>query len=242
VPSSTELDHRTSPQFRPHAVCDNVSARNRVRWMLLLPPLVLVALGFAALPFDLQVTRWFLDGNCPRLVAKWLSMTEAFAYGLGVAAILLTILLLDRSRWRTVVRLSVASFGAGLLANVVKLLVARSRPHSFVFDGHVFDTFLGWFPFGDGGSAFQGCPSAHMATATGLAVGLIAVFPQARWWWIFFALSAGLQRVAVADHFVSDVLWGAAVGTFVAGGLLHGGLLAPWFDRWERSARSKNAL
>ena len=81
-----------------------------------------------------------------------------------------------------------------------------------------------------------------MATATGLAVGLIAVFPQARWWWIFLALSAGLQRVAAADHFFSDVLWGAAVGTFVAGGLFHGGLLAHWFDRWERSGRSKSAL
>jgi membrane-associated phospholipid phosphatase len=72
-----------------------------------------------------------------------------------------------------------------------------------------------------------------MATATGLAVGLIAVFPQARWWWIFLAASAGLQRVAVADHFLSDVFWGAAVGTFVAGGVMRGGLLAPWFDRWE---------
>jgi len=242
VPSSTELEYRVSPQLRPLAPTGNPPARNGVRWMLLLPPLVLVVLGFAALPFDLQVTRWFVDGHCPRLVVKWLSIAEAFAYGLGVAAILLTILLLDRSRWRRVVRLAAGAFGAGLLANVVKLIVARSRPHSFVFDGHVIDTFIGWFPFGDGGSALQGCPSAHMATATGLAVGLIAVFPQARWWWIFLALSAGLQRVAVADHFASDVLWGAAVGTFVAGGLLHGGLLAPGFDRWERSARSKRAL
>ncbi len=238
MPASTELDHRVSPQLRPHAVSGNLSARNRVHWMLLLPPMALVVLGFAALPLDLQVTQWFLGGNCPRPIVKWLSIAEAFAYGLGVAAILLTILLLDRSRWRTVVRLAAGSFGAGLLANVVKLIVARSRPHSFAFDGQVFDTFIGWFPFGDGGSALQGCPSAHMATATGLAVGLIAVFPQARWWWVFLALSAGLQRVAAADHFVSDVLWGAAVGTFVAGGLFHSGLLAPWFDRWERPAGS----
>ena len=132
MPTSTELDYRTSPRLRPQAVCGNVSPRNRVRWVLLLPPLVLVVLGFAALPFDLEVTRWFLNGHCPRPIMKWLSIAEAFAYGLGVAAILLTILLLDRSRWRTVVRLAVGAFGAGLLANVVKLIVARSRPHSFV--------------------------------------------------------------------------------------------------------------
>jgi hypothetical protein len=215
-------------------------AQDRVRWVLLLPPLVLIVAGFAALPFDLVVTRWFLDGNCPRWIAKWLSVTEAFAHGLGVMAILMTFLLLAPRRWRTVVRLAVASLGAGLAANAIKLLVARCRPHSFVFDAGVLESFLGWFPFGEGGAACQGCPSAHMATAAGLAVGLICVFPQARWWWISLAVSAGLQRVAVADHFLSDVFWGAAVGTFVAGGIMRGGLLAPRFDQWEARGREAN--
>jgi membrane-associated phospholipid phosphatase len=232
VPPSIELEYRVSSLTCP-AATDKPHSHDGIRWALLLPPLVLLASGFVALPFDLLVTQWFLDGNCPRWVGKWLSMTEAFAHGLGVTAILVTFVLLAPKSWRTVVRLAVASLGAGLLANVVKLLVARCRPHSFVFEGGVLDTFQGWFPFGEGGAACQGCPSAHMATATGLAVGLIAVFPQARWWWVFLAVAAGLQRVAVADHFVSDVLWGAAVGTFVAGGVMRGGLLGPWFERWE---------
>jgi len=42
------------------------------------------------------------------------------------------------------------------------------------------------------------------------------------------------------DHFLSDVIWGAAVGAFCAIGLLDGGLLAPWFDRRERASGGVN--
>jgi membrane-associated phospholipid phosphatase len=127
-----------------------------------------------------------------------------------------------------------ASIGAGLLADFCKLFVARARPHSFSFDGTVADTFQQWLPLVSGGSGLQGFPSAHMATAVGLAIGLAWLYPRGHWFFVFLAVSAGGERVVSGNHFVSDVAWGAAVGAFCAIGVLEGGLLAPWFDRNER--------
>ncbi len=121
-----------------------------------------------------------------------------------------------------------------MAANACKLILARIRPHSFSFHGDVADTFGRWFPWASGGSDLQGFPSAHMATAIGLAIGLAWLYPRGRALFFLLALSAGGQRVVSGDHFLSDVVWGAAAGAFCAVGLVEGGLLAPWFDRLER--------
>jgi membrane-associated phospholipid phosphatase len=130
--------------------------------------------------------------------------------------------------------LLVAALGSGLAANACKLLIARVRPHSFSFDGGAADTFYGWLPWLTTGSEYQGFPSAHMATAAGLAMGLAWLYPRGRLLFLFLAVSAGGQRIVSGDHFVSDVFWGAALGCFCATGLFDGGLLAPYFNRLER--------
>jgi membrane-associated phospholipid phosphatase len=189
--------------------------------------------GWLVLPFDLPVAKWSLEGNCPDELAKWFSLCEAVAHGFGVAAILVAVVVLDPRRRHVLPRLIAASFGAGLLANVTKLVVARVRPHSFPFDGTVSDTFSHWLPLWNAGSQFQGFPSAHMATAAGLAVGLAWLYPHGRWLFLVFAASAGGQRVVSGDHFISDVFWGAALGSCFAMCLVNGGPLARWFDRLE---------
>jgi membrane-associated phospholipid phosphatase len=214
----------TSTERRPAAI----------RWEKALFPLLLAAMGAAVLPLDLPVAWWFLEQNCPEAVHKWLSLCEVFAHGMGVCGILLTVAVLDAAARPTLLRLLCASLGAGLVANLGKLLVARTRPHGFSFDGTVADTFGQWLPLADLGSALQGCPSAHMATAAGLATGLAWLYPRGRWLFVFFAISAGAQRIVTGDHFLSDVVWGAAVGIFCATGFFDGGLFARYFDRYER--------
>ena len=54
-------------------------------------------------------------------------------------------------------------------------------------------------------------PSAHAATAVGLAIALGVLYPRGRWLFIAFAFLAGLQRIEAQAHFASDVLAGAAV-------------------------------
>ena len=220
-----------------HAERDLVSAP--VRWNKVWLPLVLAIAGWAVMPADLGVARWCLAHNCPDPLAKWLTLAEVFAHGLGVIAILAAVILLDPARRLQLPRLIVASLGAGLAANACKLVIARVRPHSYSFEGDVADTFYQWLPWMTSGSDLQGFPSAHMATAAGLAMGLAWLYPRGRVLFIVLAISAGGQRIVSGDHFASDVVWGAALGCFCATGLFEGGLLAPAFTRLERRLRAR---
>jgi membrane-associated phospholipid phosphatase len=208
-------------------------ATSSIRWNNIWLPLALTVIGWAALRFDLRVARWCLERNCPDPLDKWFSLCEVFAHGFGVAGILAAVAILDPKRRVLLPRLATASLGAGMLANACKLILARVRPHSFSFHGDVAETFGRWFPWAGAGSELQGFPSAHMATAIGLAIGLAWLYPRGRVLFFVLAISAGGQRVVWGDHFLSDVFWGAAVGAFCALGVVEGGLLAPWFDRVE---------
>ena len=189
----------------PHETIAAAGQSNR--WVKHWLALILVVAGWMALPLDLPLARWSLGGNCPDPFAKWFALCEVFAHGLGVSAILVTIAILDPRHRKALPRLITASFGSGLLANMIKLIVARARPHSFAFDRPIAETFSQWFPLTSAGSHYQGFPSAHMATATGLAIGLAWLYPRGRWLFWFFAVSAGCQRVVSGDHFLSDVVW-----------------------------------
>jgi membrane-associated phospholipid phosphatase len=212
-------------------------ATQPIRWNKVWLPLALVIAGWLVLPADLWVAQWSLANNCPDPLDKWLTLSEVFAHGLGVIAILAVVAVLDPARRVHLPRLIVASLGTGLVANGCKLLIARVRPHSFTFEGGPADTFHQWFPWLNYGSEFQGFPSAHMATAAGLAMGLAWLYPRGRFLFLLLAISAGGQRIVSGDHFASDVVWGAALGCFCATGLFDGGLLASYFDRLERRWR-----
>jgi membrane-associated phospholipid phosphatase len=87
-------------------------------------------------------------------------------------------------------------------------------------------TFVAWFPavtLNDWREALdhaiQSFPSAHAATAVGLACGMTAVYPHARWVFALAAMMAALQRLVTGAHYPSDVLAGAAIGC-LAGALL----------------------
>ncbi len=198
-------------------------------------PLALFVAGFAALAVDLPLARWALRDSVPRELQKLLQLAEVFGHGLGIGAILITVLVLDRpGRWR-VPRLALASWGSGILANVVKLAIARVRPHHFNFEGGVASSFLGWWPLGSGPSYQQGCPSAHTAVAAGLAVGLSWMYPQGRRWFACLAILVAMQRMETGAHFLSDTLWGGALGVAAARGIIalsSLGWLGSRLERW----------
>jgi membrane-associated phospholipid phosphatase len=150
-----------------------------------------------------------------------------------VAAIALAIYVLDPARRRKLARVLAMSFGAGMVANWLKLLVARVRPHRFDFAGTVQDTFLRWLPLGAGGSARQSFPSGHTATAVGLAIGLAWLYPRGRWLFAGMAVLVASQRVVSGAHYCSDTLVGMAVGWVFAMPFLHNAWLAAQFDKLE---------
>jgi membrane-associated phospholipid phosphatase len=201
---------------------------------------LLVMAGFALLSFDVKIAHWFLSGKCPEPIQDVLHRSESFAHGIGIAIILLAFYVLaDTRRW-AMPRLLCMVVGGGLIANVVKLLVSRTRPHAFDFRlSDVFYSFQGFFPLLEGGSAQQSFPSAHTVATVALAVGLTWQLPRGKWLFTGIAVLAAFQRLDSGSHFVSDVCWGAALGWFLAVGILQRRLTPAWFDRWEDSLRAR---
>jgi membrane-associated phospholipid phosphatase len=203
------------------------------RWRDLFLPAVLLTASLVALSVDFPISHWVAMGRCPGFIGESLDVVEPFGNGLGVLVILGAILVLDPRRRTAVPRVVAVSLGAGLIANVVKLSVVRIRPCQFQFEGNVWDTFGQFFPLGSAGSAGQSLPSAHTATAVGLAVALCWLYPRGRGFFVAIAALVACQRIQGGNHYVSDTLCGAAVGCLAAILFIRKGPLAAWFDRFE---------
>jgi membrane-associated phospholipid phosphatase len=202
---------------------------------------LLILLAVPALALDLPIAGWFQHPGLPADLAKLINLAEVFSHGLGVACLALTVFVLDRTSRRRVLRLLVCAFGAGLMSNVVKVVVARHRPAT-LDARHVAETFAGFLPWVTQGwqqitnRDIQSFPSSHVATATGLAAGLTWLYPQGRWLFAAFVMLAAVQRWQCGAHYASDTLAGAALGCLVAGYCLTPRGLGEWFDRWESRA------
>jgi membrane-associated phospholipid phosphatase len=195
---------------------------------------LLAGLGIAALAVDVPLAAWVNDGGSPSLLNKLCGLSEAMGHGVGVLLIALAILVLDPSNRHRIPRILVAALGSGLLANVFKLALARTRPNHFDFDlQSALESFGPWFPMLGNPSWNQGFPSSHAATAAGLAIVLSFIYPRGRLLFAGLAVLAGLQRVLEEAHFASDVLWGAAIGCAFAPLCVYGGGLARVLDRLE---------
>ncbi|MBN2293878.1 MAG: phosphatase PAP2 family protein [Pirellulales bacterium] len=196
---------------------------------------VFAILGVVAFAVDMPLARYCeyleTEGKFPGDIERLFNMSEAFGHGLGVLMILVTVFVLDADRRRRVARLAAAAFGSGLAVDCVKMMVARWRPHSFDLDsGGVWDTFCGFMLFGGESSKMQSFPSAHTATAVGLAIGLAWMYPRGRWLFTVFAALVACQRMQSCAHYLSDTLFGAALGCLVATVCIE---YVKWFDRFE---------
>lgn len=104
-----------------------------------------------------------------------------------------------------------APFLAGLLCEVLKLLIRRERPGAH--DGeYAFRAFTDQ-PWSTRG---LGLPSSHAMTAFAGAAMLSYLFPRT-WpvWWLL-AAGAAYTRVAAGAHFLSDVVFAALMGWLVS--------------------------
>ena len=184
-------------------------------WKRLLLPAVLALLAVAALWLDMPIAHYFLAKPWGGDLAKLVSLCESFGYGGTVIFILLAAAVLDPRGWRVLPRLAIAAYGAGLLADLIKLPIGRHRPLDEKFTGETaWQTFTDWSSH-EHVHLTQSFPSAHTATATGLACGLAFFYPRGKWLFVVLAFLTALQRMHACEHYLSDVLAGAAVGTLV---------------------------
>ena len=178
-----------------------------------------------------------------------LDFSVVYAHGTGVFLILVALILLaPRCRWH-VPRLASLAMGGGAVATLAKMFVLRPRPNTLNLDASTYDYAWIWSfdwtlsqvaNFDPSTRAF---PSANLATATALTVGLWIVLPRGRW--VFVALWAGtmFQRLYCGAHFLSDLFGSAAVGLGWAYVCCHPRLMGNLFDKMEpeRTPRRRHA-
>ncbi len=208
---------RPSPTVPPHAI----EAADVVRqaWRMHL----LITLGFLAvaamcLPYDIPFSQWFfrtLNGK-PAWMRNFVDNLVGFGHGVGVGIIVLLVFILEPRQRKAWISVLTTAFCAGMAANIGKLLIARWRPRDYkVVPEHFSETFQGFLPFLSNGTGGQSMPSAHTATAVGLAIILSTVYPRAKYVFAFLALNVAVHRLSYGAHHLSDVFVGAALGWII---------------------------
>ncbi|MCA9298959.1 MAG: phosphatase PAP2 family protein, partial [Phycisphaerales bacterium] len=148
----------------------------------------------------------------------WYQFLRAFGY-LPTWAVVAGVLWVGGARTvrdvRTARRRAIAILGspilAGLIAEVMRVVIARHRPSVANDGGYVFEPFLSHLWSGSG----LGMPSSHAAVAFG---GAAAIACMKRGTWILLypcAAGCALTRMLGGDHFATDVFVGMLVGIAV---------------------------
>jgi membrane-associated phospholipid phosphatase len=194
---------------------------------------VLLVAAAVALSVDVRLAHWLAEGGLPGGLKTLCHLAEPFGHGMGVLVLLALLHQLDPARRWALPRVAACAWGAGMSANLIKMIVMRSRPRAADLSGDVWATFGDWLPGISAGSGGQSFPSAHTATAVGLAVALVWLYPRGRVVFPVLAALVACQRMAFSAHFLSDTLVGAALGLFVAHAMLDPGPIAAWFEQIE---------
>lgn len=233
----------TSRESPDHAPAEAAAPADRYRTRLLVVAGVCTLAGLMAFSIDLPVARWFAHrpSPLPGDLLKFLNLAEVFAHGLGVTALIVTLLVSDPTLSLPLpgrpagargnfLRLVAATAVGGLVVDLVKACVERVRPNSadLADIDSVFGTFGSASLAGPLAHAAQlmSFPSGHAAAAAGLAAALGWKYPHGRPAFAALAVLSALQRVATSAHYPSDVCFGAAIGVAVAAGLVGG--VPPW--------------
>ncbi|MCA9070402.1 MAG: phosphatase PAP2 family protein, partial [Planctomycetaceae bacterium] len=185
---------------------------------LIFPGLLFLS-AWLILPYDpwISLHCHAIPHGEPKALRNILDNVEPFGHGVGVVVASLLVFLLHPNRWLTSLSVFSAGVGGGLLADLLKLSVGRIRPRNFDFatlDVHA--TFTNFLPILNGKSGSQSFPSAHAATAFGMAVMLSSLYPRARWLFFLMAIMVMGHRLHSGAHYPSDILAGAGLGWLVA--------------------------
>jgi membrane-associated phospholipid phosphatase len=105
---------------------------------------------------------------------------------------------------------------SGLLVQIIKNFVSAPRPKSFFFEAGQYLYFID----GVSQTGYSSFPSGHTATAFALATILVLTMKSKKWQLILLLAAAlvGYSRIYLAQHFLLDVIAGAAIGS--AAGIL----------------------
>ncbi len=199
----------------------------------------LLLLAVISVPFDVRLAQFFMQGHTPGELRSLIHKSEFFGHAYGILGIAVTMYLLDETRRRYLPRLLAAAFSAGIVCDVVKIMIPRIRPREFSFASGE-STFLGLsFLHVDSvreiyESSSHSFPSAHTGTAVAFAMVLGCIYTKAARWFIVLAVLVALSRVDGCAHYLSDTCVGAVIGYVTACCYLGHGVVGQWFERLEK--------
>ena len=197
-----------------------------------------------ALLVDFDIAVWFWEDRLPGDIRKAIKISEVFAHGIGVVTILVGIAILAPEKRWCLPRLGALAFGAGAIVTIIKMFVLRRRPNNFNFDLASENSIYQWSVdamlqnvaiYDD--SSIRSFPSGHTATAVGLCIGMMLLFPKGRYYFVVLATFASCERLLSQAHFLSDVLGGVAVATLWSYVCLHPRMLGVLFGHMEPEGR-----
>jgi len=188
-------------------------------WLLPLAALVLILVGFVDRPI-----AYFFKSADRHDIAFFIAVNDGgnskwYLVPTGVAAILCLVaasgMALGRQRLlRWIGQASLFLFASvavsGLTVDLLKLIFARARPRLLFgreeYTWHFFNM----------GSDINSFPSGHANTMIALALALGFLAPRLRWLFLTIAIPVAFARVANTNHYLSDVIGGAAVAVLMA--------------------------
>lgn len=100
----------------------------------------------------------------------------------------------------------VALIVSGILTHTFKFLVGRQRPHKTPdFEPFTFNPMTTHWDY-------HSFSSGHSQVMWTVATMFAVAFPKFRWVWIVFAVAICSTRAIIHDHFLSDIIFGSALG------------------------------
>lgn len=124
----------------------------------------------------------------------------------------------NRDWWGRASLLAAAPTAAGIVGELLKILVRRMRPPD-VGTAYAFRAYSD-HPLSSRGIGF---PSSHAVVAFGAAAILSRLFPRAKWVWYAAAIGCAISRLLAHAHYLSDVVAGACIGIAVGALVWHYG-------------------
>lgn len=115
---------------------------------------------------------------------------------------------------------------SGIVADIIKIIVARYRP-MMLFEANLYG-----FDFFRIGHEYNSFPSGHVTTVFSIAAALSLFFPKYRAHFFCYAFIVSISRVVIEAHYVSDVIAGAYIGVTTVFFLtwLYRRYKSPYFD------------
>lgn len=183
----------------------------RGRWLVVGIVLLTISLFVVDQPLALWINAHQTAET--RLVGKWLEEAGKSHWVLGYC---LVVALIAWRSWRSIAHRHIALFTAvaasGILANIIKIIVCRTRPPLLIEKGlATFDLFGFRAEY-----LWNSFPSGHATTGLAIAIAGSITWPRLSWLMWLIGISIALGRLMYNVHYLSDVIAGALLGAIVS--------------------------